>query len=73
MGFMDIVFQFVLCLVFGVRRMLQVHCFGVSEVSRLVLQFQVLVSNDFKVYLTKAFVKKSIKGCQRPRCLFLQV
>ena len=68
--------------VLDVRRVLQVHCFGVSEVSRfkcqrissgLVLKFEVWVSNDFKAYLTKAYVKKSIKGCQRLRCLFLQV
>ena len=69
--------------VLGVRRVLQVHCFGVPEVSRLkcqripvfsdlVLQFGVWVSNDFKAYLTKAFVKKSIKGCQKLSCLFLQ-
>ena len=57
--------------VLGVKRLLQVHCFGMSEVSALVLQLEVLVSNDFKVYLTKAFVKKSIRGSQRLRCLFL--
>ena len=63
--------------VLGVRRVLQVHCFLSVEVSRfkcqrissdLVLRFGVWVSNDFKAYLIK-----SIKGCQRLRCLFLQV
>ena len=55
--------------VWGVRRLLQVYCFGVSEVSRLEcqrissglgLQFQVWVSNDFKVYLTEDFCRASV-------------
>ena len=50
--------------VLGVRRLLQVLQFGVSEVSRfkcqrislgLIFQFEVWVSNDSKIYLTKGF------------------
>ena len=55
--------------ILGVRWLLQVHCFGLSEVSRFkcqrissasVFQFEVWISNDFKVHLKEVFVRASM-------------